>query len=135
MNPILKNILAVLAGLVVGNIVNGGIVFASLITHPELKGIDMQDSEAFARVMEGFGPVDYIIPFLAHALGTLTGAFVAAKIAATSKMVMAMIIGVFFLIAGIWNIMTLPYPTSMIVVDLLLAYFPMAWLGGKLGSR
>ena len=135
MHPILKNILAVLAGLVVGNVVNGGIVFASLLMHPELQGIDMNDTEAFAEVMKGFGLSDYIIPFLAHALGTLAGAFIAAKIAATRKMTMALIIGVFFLIGGILNIMQLPYPTSMIVVDLALAYFPMAWLGGTLGSR
>tara|TARA_B110000046_G_C12990002_1_gene397415 strand:- start:686 stop:859 length:174 start_codon:yes stop_codon:yes gene_type:complete len=41
----------------------------------------------------------YVFPFLAHALGTLVGAFVAALTAATHKMKFAIAIGCFFYLA------------------------------------
>ena len=47
-----------------------------------------------------FTPINFICPFLAHALGTLAGAFVAAKLAAGHCVKCAMGIGVFFLMGG-----------------------------------
>ena len=43
---------------------------------------------------------NFVFPFLAHALGTLAGAFVAAKIAASHKMRFALAIGFLFLLGG-----------------------------------
>ena len=75
------------------------------------------------------------MPFLAHALGTLIGAMIAALIAATRKFTMAMIIGVFFLIGGISAAFMIPAPTWFVLLDLGMAYIPMAWLGHKLVSK
>ena len=44
---------------------------------------------------------NFIFPFLAHVLGTLVGAFLAAKIANSYQLPLAMSIGVFFLIGGV----------------------------------
>jgi hypothetical protein len=72
------------------------------------------------------------MPFLAHALGTFVGAFIAAKIAATSKMIIAIAIGIVFMIGGIMMVMMLPSPLWFDATDLVLAYIPMAYLGAKL---
>ena len=133
MNPILKNIGAVVAGLVVGSIVNMGIVMASgsVIAPPE--GGDITTMEGLKATMHLFEPKHFIFPFLAHAIGTLVGAYVAAKLAATRNMTMALIIGVFFFIGGSINVSMLGGPLWFTVIDLALAYIPMAYLGGKLG--
>jgi len=81
-----------------------------------------------------FEPKPFIFPFLAHALGTFVGAFVAARLAANNKMRLAIGIGFLFLVGGITNALMLPAPAWFIILDLLIAYIPMAWLGGKLGS-
>jgi hypothetical protein len=68
---------------------------------------------------------------LAHALGTLVGAYIAALIAANNKLKFALGIGVFFLLGGITSVIMLPSPTWFSVLDLVVAYIPTAWLGGK----
>jgi hypothetical protein len=132
MNPIVKNILALLAGIVFGSIVNMGIVMisGSVISPPE--GADITTMEGLKESMHLFGPEHFIMPFLAHALGTFAGALLAALIAANHKMYFALGIGVFFLAGGIGNTFLLPSPTWFTILDLLVAYIPMSYLAGKI---
>ncbi len=135
MNTTIKNILAVIAGVIIGSVVNMGIIMisGSIILPPE--GADVTTMEGLKESIHLFQPRHFVLPFLAHALGTLVGAFFAALIAANYKMKFALAIGIFFLIGGIANAFMLPAPTWFIVVDLIGAYIPMAWLGGKLAIR
>jgi len=77
----------------------------------------------------------FIFPFLAHAVGTLTGAYVASKFSASYHIVLAMCIGLFFLLGGISMVFILPAPVWFIAADLLLAYLPMGWLGWKISGQ
>jgi hypothetical protein len=67
-------------------------------------------------------------------LGTLVGAFIAAKVAASHKMMFALGIGVFFLLGGIMMVLMFGGPVWFAVLDLLGAYLPMGFLGGILGG-
>ena len=134
MNSTLKNILAVIAGLIGGSIVNMAIVKLGYIVLP-IEGIDPNNMTALAEVMPTLDAQHFIFPFLAHALGTLVGAFIAYKIAATHKMKFALVIGAFFLLGGIMASRLIPAPTWFVITDILLAYVPMAWIGGKLATR
>ncbi|MBK7762670.1 MAG: hypothetical protein IPI46_04770 [Bacteroidetes bacterium] len=135
MHPILRNIVAVIAGLVLGSIVNMGIIIlsGSIIAPPE--GADVNTTEGLKASMHLFQPKHFIMPFLAHALGTLAGAWLAAKLATQNKLVLALGIGLFFLAGGIANVFILPSPMWFNVIDLVFAYLPMAYLGGKLGFK
>lgn len=135
MNPILKNVLAVVAGFVLGSVVNMGIVMISGSVIPPPEGGDITTMEGLKATMHLFEPKHFIFPFLAHALGTLVGAFVAAKIAATRKMSMALIIGGFFLIGGSINSFMLGGPVWFTVLDLAVAYIPMAYLGARFAGK
>lgn len=135
MDPILKNILAVILGIIIGSIVNMGLIMISGSVIPPPEGADITTTEGLKAAMHLFEPKHFIFPFLAHALGTLVGAFVAALVAAKHKMKFALVIGVFFLIGGIASILMLPSPTWFAVLDLVGAYLPMAWLGGLLGLK
>ena len=44
-------------------------------------------------------------------------------------------IGVLFLVGGIIVNFILPGPTWFAVLDILIAYIPMAWIGGKLAEK
>ncbi len=134
MNPILKNILAVIVGIVVGGIVNSALVNIGPMVVPLPEGADVSSMEALANSMKLFTPVNFLFPFLAHAVGTLVGAFLAAKIAASHKMKLAIAIGFFFLLGGITAAAMLGGPVWFIAVDLILAYIPMGFLGGKLAG-
>lgn len=134
MNPIIRNILAVLAGVVIGSIVNMGIITISGSIIPPPDGADVTTSEGLKASIHLFEPKHFVFPFLAHALGTLVGAWIAALVAATHKMRLAMGVSVFFLIGGISAVFMFPSPTWFIVLDLVVAYLPMGYLGWKLAG-
>lgn len=135
MNATVKNILAVIAGIGVGMIVNMGLIMISSSLIPPPEGIDNTTMEGLKAGMHLFEPKHFIMPFLAHALGTLAGAFVAAKLAVSHHMKFALGIGVFFLLGGLANIFMLPSPTWFTVLDIGIAYIPMGLLAGKLASK
>jgi len=135
MNPIIKNILAVLTGIVLGSVVNMGIIMISGSIIPPPNGADVTTMEGLKLSMHLFQPRHFILPFLAHALGTFSGAIVTALIAANNKMKFALLIGIFFLIGGLTNLFMLPSPIWFAFIDLAGAYIPMGWLGGKLVLR
>lgn len=134
MNPILRNILSVITGIVVGSIVNMGIVMLSGTIIPPPEGGDITTMEGLKDTIHLFEPKHFIFPFLAHALGTLAGAYVAAKLAANRKMTMGLLIGIFFLIGGSVNVAMLGGPLWFTVLDLVMAYVPMSYLGVKLSK-
>ncbi len=136
MNPVLRNILAVIVGAIIGSIVNGTLIAVSGNVIPPPEGADVTTVEGLKAAIHLFEPKHFIFPFLAHALGTLVGALIASKIAGGNKLRAAMIVGVLFLIGGISNCFMLPAPFWFMAVDVLFAYIPMAYLGWKLsGSK
>jgi hypothetical protein len=134
MHPLLRNILAVILGWAGGSLVNMGIIQLGHTLVP-IEGVDTSDMAAIAEVMPGLGIEYFIFPLLAHALGTLVGSFIAAKLAASRKMAFAYLIGALFLIGGIIVSFMLPAPLWFIILDLLLAYLPMAYIGGKMALK
>ena len=132
---ILKNILAIVLGLLIGGTVNAGIIMVSGYIIPPPEGTDLKTMEGLLAAMPLMEPKHFLMPFLAHAFGTLVGAILAASMAANYKMRFAMIIGICFLVGGIMNIFMLPSPVWFTIVDLGFAYIPMAYLAGKIVLR
>ena len=135
MNPILKNVLAVIAGLVLGGMANMGIIMLSGSVIPPPEGVNPADMESLKANMHLFEAKHFIMPFLAHAVGSFVGALVAALIAATHKMKFALGLGIWTMIGGIMAATMIPSPTWFIAVDLGLAYIPTAFIAGKLATK
>jgi len=127
MSSIIKNILALIGGGLIGMSANMGLI----ITGNQLIPFEDSMNPMNATMWE----IKYFIfPFLAHAIGTLSGAFITAKFAASYHMIFAICIGIFFLSGGISMVFILPAPVWFVVVDLFLAYIPMGWLGWKISN-
>lgn len=126
---ILRNILAVVAGLFIGAMVNSYIVGISGDVIPLPEGVDPNDVESLKENMQHFAPINFLMPFLAHALGTLVGAIIAGLVAVNRKLIFSMVIGGFFLLGGVALVFMLPGPTWFNITDVLLAYIPMGYLG------
>lgn len=135
MNNMTRNIIAVLVGILVGGAVNMGLVNIGPSIIPLPTGADVTTIEGLKQSMQLFEPKNFVFPFLAHALGTLVGALVAAKLAASYPMRLALVIGGFFLLGGIMMVKMAGGPTWFIAADLILAYIPMAYLGGLLARK
>src|ERR1700740_3460877 len=110
MNPTIRNILAVIAGAFIGSIVNMALITISGKVIPLPDGVDATTMEGLKAGMHLMEPKHFIFPFLAHALGTLVGAIVAARIAITNKARCAYAVGILFLIGGTMNVFMLPAP-------------------------
>ena len=128
MPRLLRSVLALLAGIVVGSAVNMALILLSpsLIGPPA--GVDVTTAEGLSQGMHLFEPRHFVMPFVAHALGTFAGALAAYLIAANHKPALAYAIGVVFLCGGIAACFMVPAPKGFVVLDLRAAYLPMAWL-------
>lgn len=135
MNPIIKNILAVATGVIIGSIVNMAFIIISGHIIPPPDGADLTTEEGLKASMHLMEPKHFLFPFLAHAVGTFVGAFLAVKIAAKHKFRFAMAISIAFLVGGIMNVMMLPSPIWFTILDLVGAYLPMGYLAWKLGEK
>ncbi len=74
----IKNTLAVVGGLIIGGAVNMGIVMLSDNVIPPPEGVNPSSMESLKEGMHLFKPRHFLFPFLAHALGTLSGAMLAS---------------------------------------------------------
>ena len=128
MNSIIKNILALIGGGLVGMVANMGLIITGNQLIPFSDNINPMNAMNWEIKY-------FIFPFLAHAIGTLSGAFIAAKFSASYHMLFAICIGVFFLSGGISMVVILPAPIWFIVIDLVFAYLPMGWLGWKISNK
>jgi hypothetical protein len=128
MKNVFRNIASILAGVIIGMVVNMGLIIAGTRLIPLAAGIDPMNAEMWDLKY-------FLFPFLAHAIGTLAGAYIAARISFNHHRIYALSIGAFFLVGGTYMVFVLPAPLWFISADLILAYIPMGWLGWKLTAK
>jgi hypothetical protein len=130
-NFLLKDTLLFVAALVLGMSVNMGLIYAGMYLIPLPAGVDVTTRDGLPLM----GYQHFIPPFLAHALGTLVGAYAVTRWVSTRKQRRAYMIGAIFFIGGLMNIIGMPSPLWFSIADLSLAYFPMAWLGSRINFK
>ena len=135
MPDMLRNTLAVIAGVAIGGGVNMALIALSPSVIAPPAGVDVNDAASLSASMHLFEPRHFVMPFLAHAVGTLAGALAAFLIAATYKVPISYAIGAIFLCGGVAASFMIPAPKWFIALDLVAAYLPMAWVGIQIGTR
>ena len=134
MKGFFRNILAVVVGWILGSVANMGLVQLGNVFFP-MEGIDITDIQALANQLPTLDYRYFIFPFLAHAIGTFIGALFAGLIAKSHQLLVCMLIGLLFFVGGVMVNTMLSGPKWFTIMDLVLAYFPMAWLASKLLLR
>lgn len=133
---IMRNIIAVVLGIFIGGSVNMAIINNGGLIIPLPEGINPKDLESIKANIHLYTPLHFMVPFLAHALGTLVGAIIASLISAKNQKTIALGIGGIFLMGGIMMVFMLPSPMWFNILDLGVAYIPMGYLGWKItGSK
>ena len=128
MNPTLKNFIGPVTGLLMGALINIALIYLFLTIFPLPSGVELTE-KSLSENIHRFEFKHFVAPFMGHAGGTLIGAWISSKIMVSNRWIGALIIGLFFLIGGFMEVSARPTPTWFAVVDLGLAYLPMAWLG------
>lgn len=135
MSQVLRFVLAVVVGFVVGSVVNMALIQLGGLLIPPPSGADVATAEGLKASIHLFEPRHFVFPFLAHALGTFAGAVAATLVTPQRKPLPAYAVGGLFLLGGIVMVFMLPSPLWFNALDLLLAYLPCAWLGHRLVAR
>lgn len=136
MNSLLRNILGIIVGAGVGGFINGQIIKYGHLLVPLPEGVNPENIDSINANIASYEPQHFIMPFLAHALGTLVGAFIVTKIAASNQKIFALGIGALFLMGGIMVAQMLSNsPIWFTALDIIGAYIPMALLGYHLAKK
>ena len=125
MKQTLKNIGIVILGLIIGMIVNMGLIISGGIVFVPLEKFEPMNAMNWDFKY-------FIFPFLAHSIGTFSGAFIVSELSKKSNIIMPLIVGFYFLAGGIYMVTILPAPTWFVLLDIILCYIPMALLGWKI---
>lgn len=121
----LRNILAFLLGAVVCLLGNSLLLGVMMQLIPPPDGFDANQLETF-RLLEA---KHLIAPWVAHAVPSMLGALCASLAAGSRRRTLGMMVGALHLLGGIAAAFMVPAPWWFVVLDLALAYLPMAWLG------
>ena len=129
---IIKDISLFVIGMILGGSINMVLVETGMFVFPAPSGFDLSTEEGLKSAMSLLSFEHFIFPFLSHALGTLTGAIFVSRFA-QHKQILAYSIGIAFMIGGIAMVFMVGGPIWFIIIDLTIAYLPMAWLGLRIG--
>jgi len=111
---ILRNVGAVLLGLIVGSVFNMALIMLnSYVLFPMPEGVTFQDAEAFGEYIKGLPAHAFLLVIVAHLAQAFGGGWVAARVGASRPMMLAMIVGGLSALGGVMNMFTMPAPVWM----------------------
>ncbi len=136
---VVLGIVGVFVGIVAGMIFMFMLHFGSLLIYPLPEGVDMMSQEPenqkkFMAYLESAPAGAFVLAALSHGLGCMMGAVVATLISRRKSLIPAMVIGAFFTLGGIMNILNIPHPSWFPFVDLPI-YLIFAIVAGLLLRR
>ena len=125
----MRNIGAVVAGLIVGMAFNMLVLQINTLIFPLPPGVDMTDTEQMKVAIRQMSGAAWILVFVAHLGQAFVGAWVAARLGASHPLVLAMIVGVLSLAGGVANAVMLESPAWTWIE--MPFYLVAAWLAGR----
>jgi hypothetical protein len=127
-------IVAVICGVIAGSALNMAVIMLSWKLFPLPEGANMSDPATMATYVQSLPLPAFLLILVAHAGGALVGGWVAALITRRAPLVLGAIVGGFFLLGGIVNVMSIPSPVWFAVVDLV-SYVPCGIAGASFAPR
>ena len=130
---ILRNIGAVIAGLLVGMIVNMLIIQLNMLLFPLPEGVSISDQEAMRAAVAEAPTASWIGVIIAHLGQAFVGGWVAARLGASRPVLLAMIVGVLSLAGGVANAVMMATPAWTWIE--MPGYLLVAWFAGQREAR
>jgi hypothetical protein len=124
----IRNTLAVITGLLIGNIAIMGLHYLGMIFYPLPEGSNMNDMTAIAEYIKIAPAGALLMVIVAHIGGTFLAGISTALVSKNN--ITAYIVGGFFTLAGIYNLYMLPSPWWFNIEVIL--YLPAAFYGFNL---
>jgi hypothetical protein len=135
MPRLLRFAIAVVLGFAAGSAVNMGLILVSGSVIPPPAGADLSTTEGLKASLHLLTPKHFVFPFLAHAVGTFVGAFIATLLTPDRARGPAYVVGTLFFLGGCAAAFMIPAPAWFVAVDLILAYGPPTWAAHRIAAR
>jgi hypothetical protein len=129
-----RSVLAVLAGLIAGSVLIAAIEGVSSLIYPLPSGLDPNDYDALRRYVDELPVGAFLFVLAAWAVGSFAGGWIAARLAGRAALAHGLIVGVFFLAAGLVNLLMIPHPVWMWVGGIAVLAGG-GYVGARLGRR
>ncbi|MCG3120890.1 MAG: hypothetical protein ALAOOOJD_03785 [bacterium] len=129
-----RNILAVIAGVILAGIVTYAVQGIGHQVYPPPANLDIKNLEAMKAYVATLPMGALLFVLLAYVLGSFAGGWLAAKIARTSQIHVPLTVGGVQLFFGIINLLMIPHPLWFAIAAVIV-FLPAAFLGGKLGVK
>lgn len=131
---VLRNVVAVLAGMFVGMVLNMGLIQLNVVLFPMPEGVGFDDTEAFATYIQGLPLRAFVLVILAHLAQAGVGGLVAAWLGRSRPLLLAMIVGVLTAIGTAANAVMIGAPAWMwleLPLDLAVAWAAGTWVARR----
>lgn len=125
-----RTLLAVLAGLATMVLTVAAMESLGHAMFPPPAGVNLADPEALERIIEVLPVASLAMVACGWALGSLAGAWVAARIARQFCLSAAMAVGGVMTMLVVANFVMVPHPLWMILAGIALP-LPLAWVGWR----
>ncbi len=130
MKPVVRSVIAVIAGMLVAFVVISLIEVIGMRLYPPPAGTDLRDPQAIRQAMASLPRAALLCVLVAYAAGSVAGGWVAARFAPSARLMHAMIVGAILLGAGLMNMMSIPHPAWFWIASIAI-YLLGAWSGGR----
>lgn len=130
----LRKFIAVATGTVSGIVTLFLIETTGHLMSPPPADININDMEAIKAYTANAPVIVFVMLIIAYALGSLLGGYIAGLLSTDKKMDNALSVGGILLGLGTFNLFSLPHPTWVIVVALIV-FIPFSWIGGRLSEK
>ena len=128
----IRALLAIVAGLAVAALMIGLLKSIGHSMYPPPEGLDpFGDPEGFAIALEQIPTGALAMVLLSWALGTFTGAWLAARI--VGRAFYGLLVGGVMMLSGITNVISIPHPWWFTVAGIVL-FLPAAYAGARLAT-
>lgn len=134
----IRNVLAVLAALVVGNLTIFGVQSLNWALFPMPPGVDFDDPAAVAAMVAAMPLGAFAGIELSYLAGSVLPGFVVAKAAGSRHLALAAVVGALFTVANTLNLMAIPHPlwfAALTTVTFLPVTLAVTWLAAPAQVR
>ena len=129
----LRNVIAVILGIIAGMALNMGILEINYLAYPIPEGLDIHNSAQLQNYLDALPALAFLVAMVAHLAQSFGGGWIAARLGSSRPMLLAMIVGAVSLAGGVMMMARVKGPAWM-AIELPL-YLVVAWLAGNIEQK
>jgi len=133
MSVVIRGIVAVVFGTVVGGMILAAVEALGHRVYPPPPGMNPNDPESIRAAMAQLPMGALLFVLLAWAAGAVGGGWLAALIARRARVRLALLVGALLLAGGVFTLIQIPHPLWFQVVGVLV-FLPAAYLGARVAT-